>query len=86
MIYTLGTKKFSENLKSLNFITLKLNVLKFLNITKAGVKKKVDHNPISSTNYAAFYNQTLEEVPGPLLPEKFKIMRIANIFKNCLNS
>ena len=25
-------------MKSLNFITLKLNVLKFLNITKAGVK------------------------------------------------
>ena len=32
--------------------------------------KKIDHYPINSENYEAGYYQTLEEVPGPLLPEK----------------
>ena len=72
-------------MKRLNFITLKLNVLKFLKI-KAGVKKN-DRIPINFTNYAAAYYQTLEEVPGPLLLGKIqKHEKIANIFENCLNS
>ena len=37
---------------------------------------------MNSRNYAAAYYQTLEEVPGPLLPEKNqKLEKIANIFK-----
>ena len=39
-------------------------------IIKTGVIKNVDHHPINSRNYAAAYCQTLEEVRGPLLPEK----------------
>ena len=58
-------------------MALKLKVLKFLNITETGVIKKVVHNPIIFKNYAAAYYQTLEEVPGPLLPEK------AQKQKNC---
>ena len=69
--------KIFQKLEKLNFFTLKLNVLKFLNITKARVIKKVDHNPINSTNYAAAYYQTLEEVPGPLGPGTSSIILIA---------
>ena len=39
-------------------------------ITKTGVIKKVYQLPNNSGNYAAAYYQTLEEVRGPLLPEK----------------
>ena len=67
-------------MESLNFMTLKLKVLMFSNITMTGVIENVDHNPIISKNYAAVY-QTLEEVPGPLLPEKNQEHE-----KNCLNS
>ena len=49
--------------------------------------KNVDHHPINSRNYATAYYQTLEEVPGPVLPEKTqKNEKIANILKNCFNS
>ena len=49
--------------------------------------KNVDHHPINSRNYAAAYYQTLEEVPGPLLPEKNqKHEKTANNFKKLLNS
>ena len=75
-------------MKILNFITLILKVLKFLNITKTGVIKNIDHNPINSRNYDAAYHQNLEEVPRPLLPGKIqKHEKFAEkIFKNCLNS
>ena len=41
-------------------------------ITKTGNIKNVDHHHINSRNYAAAYYQTLEEVRGPLTPEKIK--------------
>ena len=70
-------QKFSKNLKSLNFIQILLKL----------ELKNVDHNPIDSRNYAAAYYQTLEKVPGPLLQEKIQeFEKIANIFKNCINS
>ena len=37
--------------------------------TRTGVKK-IDHHSINSRNYAAACYQTLEEVPGPVVPEK----------------
>ena len=46
-------------------------------ITQTGVIKNIDQLPIKSRNYAAAYYQTLEEVPGPLVPEKSKTR------KNC---
>ena len=40
-----------------------------------------------SKNYSAAYYQNLEEVPGPLVPEKIqKHEKTANTLKNCLNS
>ena len=54
--------------KSSNFISLKLKVLKILNITKTGVIKILISSN-NSKNYAAAYYQTLEEVPGSLLQE-----------------
>ena len=54
----------------------KLEEFKFYpKITKTGVINKVYQHPINSRNYAAAFYQTLEEVPGPLLPEKFKNMK-----------
>ena len=51
----------------------KLEKFKFYpKIANTRVIKKVDHHPINSRNYAAAYYQTLEEVRGPLLPEKNK--------------
>ena len=51
-------------------------------ITKTGIIKNVDHHRINSRNYAAAYNQTLEEVRGPLLPEKkSKKMKNCKYFK-----
>ena len=41
-------------------------------MTKTGVLKNVDHDPINSRNKAAAYYQTLEEVPGPMLQEKIQ--------------
>ena len=38
--------------------------------TKIGVMKNNNHHPINSINYAAAHYHTLEEVRGPLLPEK----------------
>ena len=65
-----------EHKKYQNFENFKF----YPNITKTGVTKNIDHNPINSRNYAAFYYQTLKEVPAPLLPEKIqKHEKIANI-------
>ena len=50
--------------------------------TKMGVIKNVDHHPFNSRNYAAAYYQTLEEVRGPLLPEKIKNVKNCKYFKN----
>ena len=56
-------------------------------ITKTGFIKSIDRHSINSRNYAASYFQTFDEVPGPLVPEKIQEHeKIANIFKNCLNS
>ena len=59
----------------------KFEKLKFYpNITKTVVIKNVDHHPINYRNYAAAYYQTLEEVPWPLLREKFKNMKNCEYF------
>ena len=57
-------------------------------ITKTGVIKNVDRHLINSRNYASAYYQTLEEVRGPLLPEKNKKKhdKFQLFEKNCLNS
>ena len=34
--------------------------------------KNTDHHSINTRKYAAVYYQTLEGVPGPLMPEKIQ--------------
>ena len=64
---------------------LKLKTFEYLNITKTEDIKTVDQHPINSRNYAVAYYQTLEEVPGPLLPEKIqKHEKIANTFEKLI--
>ena len=54
-------------------------------ISKTIVIKTIDHHSIYSINYAAAYYQTLEEVSGPLVPERFqKHEKVANILKTAL--
>ena len=43
--------------------------------------KKVNHHPINSINYAAAYYQTLEDVPGLLVPEKTQKHEKMQIFQ-----
>ena len=52
-------------------------------ISKTVVIKIIDHHSVFSRNYAAAHYQTLEEVPGPLVPERIqKHEKLANILKS----
>ena len=59
----------------------------FQKITKTGGIKNIEYRPPNTRNYTAAHYQILEEVPVPLVPEKFHVWKtIANILKNCVNS
>ena len=62
-------------MKRLNFIQ---------KVTKTGVIKNIDQHPVNSRNYAAGYYQTLEEFPGPLLPEKIEKWKNCKYFEKFL--
>ena len=53
--------KIFQKIEKLNF---------YPKFTKIGVLKKVDHRPNNSRNYRTAYYQTLDKVPGPLVPAK----------------
>ena len=53
---------------------------KFYQKSKNSSFKNFDNYSINSRNYATAYYQTLEEVPGPQVPEKSK--KLKNFFKN----
>ena len=74
-LYTWNIKIFGKFEKKFKF---------YPKMVKTGVIKNIDHLSINSRNYAAAYLQTLEEVRGPLVPEKIqKHKKVANILKNC---
>ena len=55
----------------------------FIQILLKLEEKNVDHHLITFRNQAAAFYQSLEEVPGPLLPEKNqKHKKIAKILQN----
>ena len=69
--YTLNNKKILRKLENNKF---------YPKTTKIRVRKNIAHHSINSRNYAAAYYQILEEIPGPLLPEKIKNMKKLQTF------
>ena len=81
----LGIQKFSKYLKSLNFITLKLKVLKFSIISKTGVIKMLIEIPLTLETMQQLIIKPWRRSQGLCCRKKIqKHEKIANIFQNLL--